>query len=516
MREHWTLVGAGAENEQYNILTMTSFPTTGSRALAEEVFIISDLHIGGEYGNAPNQRGFRINTHVKELIGFLMEVRERAMNRRRRTELVINGDFVDFLAEGGPEGTDWHAFLESEEEAITRLDNIVRRDAEFFEAVSSLIEAGIAVTLLLGNHDIELSVPPVRERLREHLRANRRSGFQFIYDGEAYVIGDTMIEHGNRYDGFNVVDYDVLRRYRSESSRRLPMSLDATFVPPAGSRLVEQVMNPIKEEYGFIDLLKPETEAAIPLLLALEPTLAKDVDRIRTVMQLHAEAQSRNPIVAATPAQPGNIRASATNPKPRETLQQLLTRHIGASAGSRLMDLVNDAERQSRRDEQQIAAGKIGRALSFLRILLFTKEWEERLALLLDGFRQIQNAKLSDWSIEPEACYREAAEKLARGGFRNVVFGHTHSAKNVELADGARYLNTGAWADRMRLPPAVFSESLEHALDSLREFAIAIKNKQFEAYVEFLPTFAHIRTDREGRCLPGTVRHYEAGLVKDL
>src|ERR1700728_1263152 len=161
-------------------------------AAPEDVFIISDLHIGGQYGKAPGDRGFRINTHVRELTGFLTEVRERATNRGRRTELVINGDFVDFLAEGGADGTDWRAFIESEDEAIARLDEIVKRDAGLFESVASLIEAGVAVTLLPGNHDIELTVPAVRARLREHLRATRTSGFQFVYDGEAYVIGDTL------------------------------------------------------------------------------------------------------------------------------------------------------------------------------------------------------------------------------------------------------------------------------------------------------------------------------------
>jgi len=33
-------------------------------------------------------------------------------------------------------------------------------------------------------------------------------------------------------------------------------------------RLVEELMNPVKGDYPFIDLLKPENEAAIPLLLA--------------------------------------------------------------------------------------------------------------------------------------------------------------------------------------------------------------------------------------------------------
>ncbi len=249
----------------------------------EEVFIVSDLHLGGAYPTIAGERGFRINTHADRLVTFLSEVRDRAAATGRRTELVINGDFVDFLAEGGQDGTDWRAFIEDEEEAVARLDAIVGRDAGVFDAIASLLESRVAVTLLLGNHDIELSLPLVRDRLCEHLRATRSSAFQFVYDGEAYAIGGTLIEHGNRYDGFNVVDFDVLRRFRSESSRRLDASADALFEAPPGSRLVEEVMNPIKQDYGFIDLLKPETDAAIPLLLALEPAYAKDIEQIQRV-----------------------------------------------------------------------------------------------------------------------------------------------------------------------------------------------------------------------------------------
>ena len=480
----------------------------------EELFVISDLHLGGVYGQDPSDRGFRINTHVKELVDFLAEVRERNAHQRRRTELVINGDFVDFLAEGGTEGNDWRAFVDVEEEAVARLDQIVSRDGGVFESVAALISSGVAVTLLLGNHDLELSVPAVRERLREHLGATRTSGFQFIYDGEAYVVGDTLIEHGNRYDGFNVVDYDVLRRYRSESSRGLPMSPDATFLAPPGSQLVEQIMNPIKVDYAFIDLLKPENDAAIPLLLALEPSLVKDIERINTVVKLQAEAQSRDPVAAATPAQPGNIRATQTaGPK---TLKQLLNDRLDARTSARLLALTGEAEQENIRRLQQIAGGRLGRAFSFTRLLFFTKEWEDRVALLLDVFRQVQNEQVFDWSIETEATYHEAAKELSRCGFRNVIFGHTHNPKNVELPEGARYLNTGAWADRMKLPVAVYSQSRDVALQCLKDFAGAIKGKQFAPYVEFLPTFGYIEFDSRGRCRTRDVKQYKSGSVKAL
>jgi hypothetical protein len=105
---------------------------------------------------------------------------------------------------------------------------------------------------------------------------------------------------------------------------------------------------------------------------------------------------------------------------------------------------------------------------------------------------------------------------LAQGGFRNVVFGHTHAAKNVELSDGRRYLNTGAWADRLRLPDAIYSGNRDRARGVLREFATAIREKRFASYVEFVPAFGYIRCDEHGSTSPGTVHEYEPGIVRHL
>ena len=156
------------------------------------------------------------------------------------------------------------------------------------------------------------------------------------------------------------------------------------------------------------------------------------------------------------------------------------------------------------------------RLVSFIRMALFTREGEDRVDLLLDGFLQIQYASLFDLSHESEACYYEAAAELARGGFRNVVFGHTHAAKNVALPGDRRYLNTGAWADRLRLPEALYSGSREGARQVLREFAAAVREKRFANYIEFVPTFAYVRYDENGETMPGTVIRYQPGVVKDL
>jgi hypothetical protein len=105
--------------------------------------------------------------------------------------------------------------------------------------------------------------------------------FRFVHNGEAYVVGNVLIEHGNRYDVWNQINYSTLRQECSMLSRRLRVSEeqreDRYFVVPAGTYLVIHFMNRIKSRYRFVDLLKPETKTVIPLLLTLEwdhrPTL---------------------------------------------------------------------------------------------------------------------------------------------------------------------------------------------------------------------------------------------------
>ena len=47
---------------------------------------------------------------------------------------------------------------------------------------------------------------------------------------------------------------------------------------------------------------------------------------------------------------------------------------------------------------------------------------------------------------------KENPGELSKGGFRYVVFGHTHQAKSIEFESGRWYFNSGTWADVLRFP----------------------------------------------------------------
>lgn len=476
-------------------------------------------------------------------------------------ELVINGDFVDFLAEEGPDG--FSPFTAEPAAAAAKLREIAAREAPVFAALGKLLGAGHRLTILLGNHDIELSLPEVRAELLRLLGAGgaaRLGALSFLYDGEGYAVGDALIEHGNRYDGFNVIDHDALRRVRSLQSRRQIVTEEDAFAPPAGSRLVCSVMNPIKKDYPFVDLLKPETEAVIPLLLALEPGYRKLLGQIASFLYearkhepvgarpvfrgeigaFHAPAAGpvlrgdgaasrgagpliRGDISAAPPmappmAPPGAPRAPS--PEEEGALVAALSAAMGSGeAAALLQDLDSEAPappaaRGPAPAPAGVFRGDIGAvrsvapapspwasALGFAQLLLGRRsELGRRLPALRRALRALKEDRTFDVGTE-KATYLRAAQELADGGFRYVVFGHTHLRKDLALSpawDGKarRYLNSGTWADLIRLPEAPLQDDDAAALAALEGFAEGLRRP--DQYVFFQPSYVRLDVGEDG------------------
>lgn len=478
-----------------------------------ELFVISDLHLGGKPG-VDGQRGFCINTHVPVLVQFLQALTARAQSADRTVELVINGDFFDFLAEetvAGAHGP-WSSFMADPAEALRAYRCIRQRVQPFFDALGGLLQAGAELTVLIGNHDLELSLPDVRREFLGDLGAPRGGSVRFVYDGEAYTPSPlVLIEHGNRYDGFNAVDHDALRGLRSAQSRRLPLHDDTRFVAPPGSRLVEQVMNPIKRDYPFVDLLKPEQASVIPLLLALDPGLAGE---IRAVLTLAWEAQRLAPVEPGIPRMAGHVGrgssrggAVASNGAATEDpLRALLVEQLGAADAATLTKLLKKPARgRAAPAGAGAAAGRIGTrdvgswadsGWSLVKLKAGSAAERARLKALLPALRRLQGDISFDRHQElPEVI--DDVRRIGQAGFRLVVFGHTHLAKAIVEPD-LTYLNTGTWADLMRLPAGLFSADEATAQATLETFVAHLRTRNLDDYLVFDATFAHVRLDADG------------------
>jgi UDP-2,3-diacylglucosamine pyrophosphatase LpxH len=502
--------------------------------MPKRVYIISDLHIGGEYSKVdePAGRGFRLCTHVDVLAQFVRSVLERGSRDNGVTELVINGDFVDFLAErrevrdpaSGETSIGWEPFIYDPRQAVSVLRRILCRDMPIFVALKEFLAAGHRLTIMLGNHDIELSFPALRRVLAEELEADGKR-FAFIYDGEAYPVGNVLIEHGNRYDEWNVVTHDTLRRVRSVQSRAEPtLDVSRSFEAPAGSFLVAGVMNEIKSRYPFIDLLKPESTAAIPILLALAPEYRA---RILTIADL--VARSREHLVGpdGLPSYSGDI-ADSEMSEQLKTQGEIFVKRIlrekllaGSSEQFIAATMENPAyvEGDAAMGSGDIAQGALRSLWSKLKLLgaRSSEPVSSRLPTLLAALEGTRDDFSFDRHKESNS-YQSAAQRLLHGGFQVVVFGHTHLAKEITLPKGT-YINTGTWADLLPFPTTILGtddvagtgsvEELRAArLSRLGKFVEDMATARLNSYLRFMPTYARIEMNGAGAVLSAQLCDY--------
>jgi UDP-2,3-diacylglucosamine pyrophosphatase LpxH len=80
--------------------------------------------------------------------------------------------------------------------------------------------------------------------------------------------------------------------------------------------------------------------------------------------------------------------------------------------------------------------------LGAIPLRFFPKSY--RLWIRFERWKSGRRAKRTGITGEPQA-FAVAAAEIARRGFDAVVFGHTHHAGQVNLEEGARYLNPGSW-----------------------------------------------------------------------
>ena len=430
--------------------------------MPQTVIVISDLHIGG----AP---GFRICSDAGRtlLVEFLATVADEARGGMD-VHLVVNGDAVDFLAE-----EPFEVFTGDNRAATAKLQSILQSSAAVWAQFRAVAAAGAEVTFLLGNHDLELTLPGPSRLLRETLGPGR---VNLLFDNQAVDLGEVLIEHGNRYDAWNIVDHDALRRVRSASSRRESIE---QFAAPAGSKLVIDVMNDIKGQLRFVDLLKPENDAVLPLLAALSPVSAAQIKSV-----IAYQKQMRG--VRFDPQQRPLDRANIADRAP-DTIAE------GDDPGAALANawLATDAGDANIGFEGNVdflylwrAAGNVSRRGELLDRLYTALR--HRVAAQREAFRVDREL--------PE--YETAARASAGRGFKLVVYGHTHLVKRVALsATKSTYINTGTWADLMMVPHAVLVDDRTLAIPALMEFVTDLEHNRLDRWRRPVPTFARIEME---------------------
>ncbi len=437
------------------------------------VYVISDLHLGGQMPT--------MMSRPESLAAFIHTLPDRVV-QEERLELVIAGDFLDFLAI--PPLSSW---TPDPIVAAKKIDDTISGPQKpVFAALRRHVSQGHRLTIVVGNHDVELVLPSAQAAFLNALGADLHQVL-FVDDGRAYRVGGALIEHGNRYDGANENDWDGLRSIASSHSRHETPLVDLEV--SAGSQLVEKMINPLKVRYPFLDLLQPQGELTALLLLAFEPAVGRDWPNLVRVFQ-GAYLQGRT--------------------RPVKTRQ--VAAEVVVAADRELDEAFGEYYRQLHQPSRQVSA-----VTEWLHFFVTPKK--DSLAEILrrgepiprKRLQQIQlvlrRLLLDDRSLRfdgPTAHYGEQAQALHKEGVETVIMGHTHLARHLGPSDRATYLNTGTWADLVRVPPTALLATAE-GLATLEDFLHRLHRD--DGVREFHPTYADLVLDATGQVVKAQLCH---------
>jgi UDP-2,3-diacylglucosamine pyrophosphatase LpxH len=443
----------------------------------DDLYVISDLHMGGPPGFQIFKQGRRLASLVRQLA--------RA-NPERETGLVINGDVIDSLAEG----IDGYIAVNEAEAMIER----IAQDPAFrpvWEALAEFVGTPRRrLVLTLGNHDIELALPHVELAVRRRLAADAAAGGRIVFAtrgaGYACTVGKARVfcTHGNEVDGWNVVDHEALRKLAAALNAGQPFDRRA-WTPNAGTRFVIDVMNQIKRRHPFIDLLKPETNTVFGVLLTIDPGAVRAAknglpvitDRIRGEVMARgllsadiAELDREPPAAAARRAMDQLLGANL-----RAAVEEYAPPAGPADADALLLDV-----------EPDVRAGRTATEAASREALTGELGWWE---MVLDRVRGVPKAEalrraLLDWVKEDksfelstrDATFEKVVERVGPG-VDFVITGHTHMERAIRIEPGAEryYYNSGTWVRILLLSEELLKDdaSFQPVYDALSAGSMA-------------------------------------------
>ena len=212
------------------------------------IIIISDLHLGAGHFYNGKRNVLEDFYHDEELIDFLTYYSTGEYSSKP-VELVINGDFLDFLA------VPFVPFFDdefwSEEASYEKLERILEAHPEVMKALISFVEKkNKKIIYIIGNHDAEMILPKVMERFTEVFPVDLRNKVRIMNSNDSHNPHPKItIRHGHQYEFAHQFDLEK-SMITSVKGRRY-------FLPPWGSYFVTRVINKFKEERSYINEVKP-------------------------------------------------------------------------------------------------------------------------------------------------------------------------------------------------------------------------------------------------------------------
>ncbi len=422
----------------------------------DALYSISDLHLGGPPGGRIFAKGQRLERFLRWLAGPGPNV--------KRCALVLAGDVIDSL----PSLSGATGYI-----MVDNADALVTTTLAAFPDVLAGLRQFVSVAdreliVMTGNHDLELALPEAQEAFSSLVGENsleRRGRIRFVTDGTGFRcrVGEKVVyvTHGNEADRWNQVDHEALRK--AAHRRALGHAFDrAAWAPNAGTMLVVDAMNRIKLDYPFVDLLKPETDAALRILAVLDEKRVRDFYAALPAFARRVWAQTGPKAVLG-----GGDRAAASGSNEALVLLDesiaVLADTGGTCDSSALLGAVRELHRDGTRPEDLVDDG-----IETLNIL-------QRAIDLVRGGPTPENMRraLLDWTKDDRSFVLSDVDSVARGvlsqvgaGIDVVITGHTHLPRWIEPYGkaGLVYLNAGTWARTIGMDRDLLDNQVEFDL----------------------------------------------------
>ncbi|WP_186294412.1 metallophosphoesterase [Bradyrhizobium guangdongense] len=405
--------------------------------------IISDLHISDGL----------LDDFDDELEAQLVEFLDWFGNLQGPAELVINGDFLDFVQASPWEGSALEAetidgipLCFTQAQSLEKLASIERAHPRTFDALKQfLARQSRHLTILPGNHDPDFFWPAVRSRIVERLGLRADSNqIRFCLDRGYRPAGLEwlLIEHGHHYDKVNSFHVNGHEHWSADEPPILA-SADGEhrLVECVGTRFLIRFLNGLDARYPYVDNVKPFSRflrifGASALTLGWGPLdAAVAVAKMLGFVTNTAFTRSDD-LLGIDP--PANIDQS--NP---------VVRWIKSAT---------DPERDELAKALQASGFALDTSLDFLAddpaaVALLLEHLARKPALVASlGERDpaLLGAEPGTLSLkeaysvnETEDLY-DGATNAAIGGINTVVMGHTHESFQ-RVQHGLTYFNTGSW-----------------------------------------------------------------------
>ena len=415
----------------------------------EHIIVISDLHISA----GP------LDDFDVELESQLVEFLDYFSTRPFVVELVINGDFLDFVQAPPYSGANLQAETSlkiplcfTQEQSSEKLSAVHSAHRATFQALQQFLASknGNSITILPGNHDPDFFWETVRDEFREYVSSggesgSRRINFVLQRTYRPTQCPDLWIEHGQQYDPINSF---FISDYPYWSATNPPILSDGEqyrLYACLGTRFMIDYLNDLDATYPFVDNVKPfsrfvklflataVSSRSGPLkaavagwgmlkylsglslkhrqdLLAIDSLMESGkstlLARLREIAKQNGELFQR-----LNEAYPGarDLGVLLTDPSEQEVILAWLARHMELFAESAPTVTTNQ---------------------------LSTDETDDSCLSLIKGFTVDETSLLTDGAAT-------ILDPTNKDGAKLAIMGHTHEP--VAKPRGLQYYNTGSW-----------------------------------------------------------------------